>query len=355
MSGITVSRRGERLVAVKHPHADQADRCRAEAALLARLEHPGLVPFVDLVDHGDTCELHTGYMGTDTWARTPPATDHALIDGLAAVASTVADLHDLGVTHGALLVEHVIVGHDQRPFLCSLGDARPVDPSTEADDMAGLAGLIRQLSHLAEGDLRSPFNEIADRAATGELTARGLTDEINRLRLRTQESTTHRRRLVVVAAVVGVVIVGALAVVMDRSGTSEAALPTVSPSTSAPSSTTTSTRPTTTQAPAFDLDSASPAIEFIHEGRRYGLGQPGDLAVLGDWDCDGTQTPALFQSATETVAVFNRWPAPGESADADYVGPAPGATAIDADHNGDCHRLRIIDPSGSSLFVPEIP
>ena len=40
---------------------------------------------------------------------------------LAALATTVADLHELGLVHGAIAPEHVIIGAGGQPVLCSLG------------------------------------------------------------------------------------------------------------------------------------------------------------------------------------------------------------------------------------------
>ncbi len=42
------------------------------------------------------------------------------------------------------------------------------------------------------------------------------------------------------------------------------------------------------------------------EGRRYQLGEPGDSVVLGDWDCDGRDTPALYRP-TGAVFFFDGW------------------------------------------------
>ena len=42
-------------------------------------------------------------------------------------------------------------------------------------------------------------------------------------------------------------------------------------------------------------------------GRRYALGRPGDALVVGDWDCDGRATPALYRSTTGDVFLFDAW------------------------------------------------
>jgi hypothetical protein len=57
---------------------------------------------------------------------------------------------------------------------------------------------------------------------------------------------------------------------------------------------------------------------------RYRIGESGDVVLLGDWDCDGTDTPALYRPATGRVVVFGSWDA----------GVGPVATAL-LEPNGD--------------------
>jgi hypothetical protein len=46
--------------------------------------------------------------------------------------------------------------------------------------------------------------------------------------------------------------------------------------------------------------------------RRYEVGQPGDLVVAGDWDCDGLPTPALLRPSSGEVFVFPAWASDGD-------------------------------------------
>lgn len=41
--------------------------------------------------------------------------------------------------------------------------------------------------------------------------------------------------------------------------------------------------------------------------RRYRLGRPEDVPLLGDWDCDGDATPALYRPSTGEAFYFNEW------------------------------------------------
>ncbi len=71
------------------------------------------------------------------------------------------------------------------------------------------------------------------------------------------------------------------------------------------------TRTATLTVPAL----AAPAAP----GARFDLGAPGDDAVLGDWDGDGTDEPALYRPATGEVFRFDGWATPDA--------PRPTATA----------------------------
>lgn len=44
---------------------------------------------------------------------------------------------------------------------------------------------------------------------------------------------------------------------------------------------------------------------------RLRLGRRGDQVLLGDWDCNGTVTAALYARATGDLHEFDRWPEPG--------------------------------------------
>ena len=50
---------------------------------------------------------------------------------------------------------------------------------------------------------------------------------------------------------------------------------------------------------------AGPTIQV--GSRRFAAGEPHDLIAVGDWDCNGTATPAVVRPATGEVFVFARW------------------------------------------------
>jgi hypothetical protein len=41
--------------------------------------------------------------------------------------------------------------------------------------------------------------------------------------------------------------------------------------------------------------------------RRFALGLPGDRLFLGDWNCDGIATPALFRASTGATLYYDSW------------------------------------------------
>ena len=69
---------------------------------------------------------------------------------VAALSETVADLHELGLVHGNLRSEHVLLATDGRPVLCGFGGAtlaahRSPGSSAPADDVQALGQLLRGL------------------------------------------------------------------------------------------------------------------------------------------------------------------------------------------------------------------
>ncbi|MCU1460973.1 MAG: serine/threonine protein kinase [Acidimicrobiales bacterium] len=77
---------------------------------------------------------------------------------------------------------------------------------------------------------------------------------------------------------------------------------------------------------------------------RYRLGRAGDLALLGDWDCDGRATPALYRPDTGEVFLFDGFAAAGElrsrpAIDSGRVRGRP--VVVDAT----CDRIEVRDPA----------
>lgn len=95
-----------------------------------------------------------------------------------------------------------------------------------------------------------------------------------------------------------------------------------------------------------DGDGCPAAVTWEHnvaevEGRRYELGRAGDALLVGDWDCDGSRTPALYRPATGEVFRFDGWAEEGQALPATDGGrlPAGGVALVQPAAGGGCDRV----------------
>jgi hypothetical protein len=87
-------------------------------------------------------------------------------------------------------------------------------------------------------------------------------------------------------------------------------------------------------------------------GHRWRVGEPGDVVVVGDWDCDRLPSPAVLRPTTGAVAVFSSWPGEGEEASARTVRVVPGAVSVRA--AGRCGALEVVGDDGAVQVVPTV-
>ena len=73
----------------------------------------------------------------------------------------------------------------------------------------------------------------------------------------------------------------------------------------------------------LDQETATTTIYF---------GDPGDLPLMGDWDCDGVATPGVYRQAT--AQAFLRNSNSGGRADVAFLFGNPGDTPLAGDFNG---------------------
>ena len=107
--------------------------------------------------------------------------------------------------------------------------------------------------------------------------------------------------------------------------------------------------------PDVDGDGCGDDVRIEHDvvvagGHRYRVGRVGDLAAIGDWDCDGTSTIAVLRPEDGTVHVFDRWALDGRPARAATWGRVDGAASIAAPADG-CGAPRVTTTSGSVQTV----
>ena len=404
MAVVTVSRSGDRLIAVKQVPAGHAGDLEREAESLQRLTHPGVVRFVDLVETDDGGRaMHTEFVSSDTWA-TRPITDPAeRAAGVAALAEVVADLHDMGFAHGRINPSHVLHGDGDQPVLCGFRRATEISSENRRGDLVALADLCHDPVP-DQGPLAEKLSALADAARAGRLDVRELA---RRLAMVPDKGSTagepgrtaaavsghgHRSRprkrlRVVVAAVLAASVAVAAAGIWSRgqqenapvtitggadstaatadstatadgSSGAEAGIPTDVPDpeqASGPASEGVLLPPAPIgleAAPPGEPVSLQPGAIIDHGGSRYGVGRPGDFVETGDWNCDGRPTPAIIRPSTGHIVLFDVWPAPGQTISMPVRWEVDGPTGAEAVAHGSCHLLRVYTSAGSSLFDP---
>ncbi|MEX1177438.1 MAG: serine/threonine-protein kinase [Nitriliruptor sp.] len=76
---------------------------------------------------------------------------------------------------------------------------------------------------------------------------------------------------------------------------------------------------------------------------RYQLGEPGDVLLVGDWDCDGGQSPGLYRPATGEAFTFDGFAGEGgelESRPARDTGVPDGDPVVTTGEDG-CDRIDV--------------
>jgi hypothetical protein len=98
---------------------ERADLLRHEAAVLELARHPSVVEVVGLEDDGDGgAALAMAWVGGRRLGDLHRLATEEAAGLVAALATVVADLHDLGLVHGRIEPDHVLVAAGGRPVLC---------------------------------------------------------------------------------------------------------------------------------------------------------------------------------------------------------------------------------------------
>jgi len=308
---------------------------RREGERLRQASHPGVVSVLRSAPVGEGWELVTAHGGRSLATLGHPTV--AQVAGIVAgVSATLADLHEMGITHGRLDPSHVVVGDSGRPRLCGLGDGSA--PASAEDAVAAVGQLLVDLLGRDEdaepipdrrwgprrrwnGWERRALLLLADQATAEEASRRptarrlaaavseavpapaprasvmaekpaGEHDPIERLRPTGEAAAGRRRPWLLLAAAVagGVLVVTGLAWLPDGDP-----VPVATGDAGA--------------GPAADIRVAAPVrgSVLVADGKRYRVGEPGDHLLMGDWRCDGVPTPAAFRPSTHEVFVFDRW------------------------------------------------
>jgi hypothetical protein len=92
------------------------DALGREAQILAHARHPGVAELIDVRVNATTTEIETAVPDGLPLRRVALSIEE-LAGVMATVATTVADLHDIGVAHGAITIDGVVIGDDGRAVL----------------------------------------------------------------------------------------------------------------------------------------------------------------------------------------------------------------------------------------------
>ncbi len=334
------------------------ERFAHEAHMLQRASHPGVVEFISFDD--ETGTLRTQFAGDQTWKSSPPETLSELAKGVASVAATLSDLHTLAITHASLTADHIVLGADRRPILCDLSQAGDQDPSI---DVAALGAVIHEcLDQIGDGkpSTRKALAALADRASHTDPEKRPSAAALaaaSRQLVQTSQPTAGRSSGSSIKVLAGAaVLMAALAVLFWPSAddplaiaTLDEALPVTNPPSPAPALSTQAADRPTTPSTTVAIEIPVEPLVLEHDGFRYAVGQSGDSAAIGDWDCDGAETAAILRPHSGQVYLFDTWPTDSETA---RVTPLtiPNSTAT-LDAGTDCGRLVLVDAAGEAVTL----
>ena len=280
------------------------ERLRREAAVLEAVRQPGVVEMLGFTDEGGVAELHLAEVDGPPLARADHLRDDEVAGLAAAVATTLADLHDAGIVHGSIEPSHVLLG-TAGPVLCGFGGAGPPAPGRQpADDVEALARLVLGLVErgpvaevarsLGSGTARDAAAAFRACVTTATLPGRDV-DPLAELLAR-PKPRRRRPRVLVAALAVVVVAVGLALVPRDDSPR-----PVVVAHTTTTVAVTTT--PASPQATLVWPPTTGPAPTIQLGARRFSAGQPGDVALAGPFGCKGAAA-AVLRPATGQVYVF---------------------------------------------------
>ncbi|MHB8464304.1 MAG: hypothetical protein ACYDH6_18330 [Acidimicrobiales bacterium] len=286
-----------------------ADALRREASILARARHPGVTELTSFTDDGTTARLVTADVGVPlTGGGVGVGGGGVGVGGggvavdtvVVRLATTVADLHDIGIAHNDVRLGNVRVSEGGRPVLTGWEHASLLDgpvhrrrhhPLARADDEA-IADLARVLGALVE-----PLAEPARRH--------------------------HRTRMAFSAASVAFVLIAlAVHVGSDRAPRARPALGPITPV-------------------------SDDVVTF--GGHRYAIGRPGDIVRVARWACQATATPVLLRPATGEIWTFPRWPTWPAAVDGVPTTVVVGAATLEVSSVGRCDAGVVRRANGSSV------
>ena len=340
---------------------DEPPNWRPKPPCLRSLAHPGVVRLVDVVGGDPPCALRLRQIpGGDLsqLGAQPPE----VVAGLgAAIATTVADLHDLGVQHGGVEASHVLLDGEGRPILSA-------SVAPEADSSLPPGGLDRNpdvcaLARLLLALLGSQASNRLDRTLRHAAASRGRGHGDARVLARQLTTCMPEARLPGGPdLMVETVSSGPGAAVPtrwrpDRFGPSPAWRRRVAAMVLAGSGVAAVAiyAATSRSASVFERSLACPTVDagcrpvrvpggvLTISGGRYAVAEAGDVVVLGRWQCGLPALPAVLRPQSGQLWAFAAWPKPGHGVTGQLVASQlRGATSLRvvAERSG-CDRIEV--------------
>ena len=317
-------------------------RLRREAEVLREVAHPAVIALLSVGSDGEGVALVLPLLSGGSLADRLAAgtvTDELVASVRVGVAAALAALHAHGWVHGDVKPSNVLFDADGRVVLADLGAARRIGttdpvhatpgyasphalagaPADSRDDLHALGVLLAEVDAV-RGGIRTPTPD----PGTRDFGPRPTRD--------TGPVATVRRRpwLLGLAGLVLVAPLVLAVVLLSRPDAPEVVVPTGAP-TVAP---TDAAVPHTPPSPCADVPTpAGDGDVILGDTRGIGCGLPvrrdgerlvvpdpdggpdrvyrlatEDQVFLGDWDCDGTDTLAVYRPADGVVSTFAVFP-----------------------------------------------
>lgn len=329
----TDHREGRAVVIKRAADVNAEPVLRAEAQLLDRMAHPGLIRPLSLERADRHLQLVTAYAGSHTLETAPPTLPTRAARQFAQVATTVAHLHASGLAHGNLCGDHVVISGQGEARVCGLStaaamscqpdDAQRPSSGIEADLIAlrkmGLAQLSRSRlvgsgpARKLEAERRTRLRRLLDDPTLDAATLAARAAHIARPTSRpsrphegvpTAEAGSGRRasRRLLLGSL------GAAGVVSAASGLWQLTAE------SAPSTLIDCAGQRADSCGALGAGETLPEPWHSYELRATGDGPAPSEFAIADWNCDGTETLGVA-GADRTVHVFETWPHDEEGAE----------------------------------------
>jgi len=159
-------------------HPDFIRRFEAEAQLVARLEHPHIVPLYDYWREPDGAYLVMRYLRGGSLRAAlergplPPERAAHLLDQ---IASALAVAHRVGVVHRDIKPDNIILDDDDNAYLTDFGIAKDISRSTGATEVDVVSGSLAYIS--PEQAKSEPLTPLADLYSLGVVMYEVLTGE----------------------------------------------------------------------------------------------------------------------------------------------------------------------------------